>query len=96
MLSHDWPGNVRELINRIRRGLVMAEGDVISAYELGFEDASIILRPTELDTSRQQAERDAIVASLGRTGANISKAARDLGVSRSTMYRLIAKHAIRV
>jgi DNA-binding NtrC family response regulator len=95
MLDHDWPGNVRELINRIRRGLVMADGPSIGPSDLGFEDSVQDARLPELDTSRLLAERNAIVASLGRAGANVSKAARDLGVSRSTMYRLIAKHDIR-
>lgn len=47
-----------------------------------------------LGNSRLSAERIAIGESLARSGNNISQAARDLGVSRMTLYRLMAKHAI--
>ena len=49
-----------------------------------------------LDTSRASAERNSIVACLERTGRNISKSARELGVSRATLYRLLSKHSIGV
>jgi transcriptional regulator of acetoin/glycerol metabolism len=47
-----------------------------------------------LNIARTQAERDAIHLSLQRVGRNISQAARDLGVSRMTLYRLMEKHGI--
>lgn len=90
--EHDWPGNVRELINRTRRALVLSEGRLIGAHDLGLAP-----RPPHsggLDASRIDAERAAIGASLDRTGRNITHAARDLGVSRMTLYRLLAKHGI--
>ena len=90
--EHDWPGNVRELINRTRRAMVLAEGRLIGAHDLG------LIQPTAggrgLDASRIDAERAAISASLERAGRNITHAARDLGVSRMTLYRLLAKHDI--
>ena len=49
-----------------------------------------------LGSSRLSAERTAIGESLARTGNNISRAARELGVSRMTLYRLMAKHEISV
>ncbi|NRR29693.1 sigma-54-dependent Fis family transcriptional regulator [Oxalobacteraceae bacterium] len=96
LCAHDWPGNVRELLNRIRRAMVMAEGQLIHPYDLGLAE-----RPRDgaadgapLDDARVRAERDAIDASLIRAGKNISVAARELGVSRMTLYRLLAKHGI--
>jgi DNA-binding NtrC family response regulator len=94
--QHDWPGNVRELINRVRRAMVMAEGRLIAARDLGLE-AAPAPGPgggEALDGARLRAERDAIDGSLQRAGRNISQAARDLGVSRMTLYRLLAKHDI--
>jgi DNA-binding NtrC family response regulator len=95
MEQHDWPGNIRELINRMRRAMVLAEHRLIMPedLELSGSDDSIILRDG-LDNSRGSAERTAIWNSLARTGNNISQAARDLGVSRMTLYRLMAKHSI--
>jgi DNA-binding NtrC family response regulator len=92
--AHDWPGNVRELINRVRRALVMADGKWIEPDDL---DLAMPSPPIEavLDDARCSSERHAIRTCLDRTGQNVSRAARDLGVSRTTMYRLLAKHGMR-
>lgn len=92
--EHDWPGNVRELINRVRRAMVMAEGRLIRPQDLELGGARAPLDGAPLDDARTRAERDAIDASLRRAGKNITLAARDLGVSRMTLYRLLAKHGI--
>lgn len=94
IVSHDWPGNVRELINRVRRAMVMAEGRLISPADLGLDGASAAPDGAPLGDARIRAERDAIDASLLRAGRNITVAARELGVSRMTLYRLLAKHGI--
>jgi DNA-binding NtrC family response regulator len=93
ILDYDWPGNVRELINRVRRAMVMAEGRLIVPQDLGLS-APRATEAAQLDDARIRAERDAIDASLLRAGRNITLAARDLGVSRMTLYRLLAKHGI--
>ncbi|MYM31258.1 AAA domain-containing protein [Duganella sp. CY15W] len=92
--DYGWPGNVRELINRVRRAMVMAEGRLILPQDLGLAAATAKCAPLQLDDARVRAERDAIDASLLRAGRNITVAARDLGVSRMTLYRLLAKHGI--
>lgn len=94
--EHGWPGNVRELINRVRRALVMADGHLIMPEDLGLEQNGAILLPPALDEARMRTERTALSESLDRTGQNVSKAARHLGVSRTTMYRLLEKHGMRV
>ncbi|MDB5748435.1 MAG: Fis family transcriptional regulator [Massilia sp.] len=92
--AHGWPGNVRELINRVRRALVMADGKWIEPDDL---DLVMPSPPIEavLDDARCSSERHAIRTCLDRSGQNVSRAARDLGVSRTTMYRLLAKHGMR-
>ena len=95
MRDYHWPGNVRELINRVRRAMVMAEGRLIQPQDLGLGVATAAAAaPVQLDDARIRAERDAIDASLLRAGRNITLAARDLGVSRMTLYRLLAKHGM--
>ncbi|AWL04972.1 sigma 54-interacting transcriptional regulator [Massilia oculi] len=95
MARYDWPGNVRELINRVRRAMVLAEHRLVMPEDLDLPSAGPICPVREgLGNSRLSAERIAIGESLARSGNNISQAARDLGVSRMTLYRLMAKHAI--
>ncbi|MES2260191.1 MAG: sigma-54 dependent transcriptional regulator [Pseudomonadota bacterium] len=92
--AHPWPGNVRELINRVRRAMVMADGRLITPHDLGLDDPAAHPDGEPLDDARIRAERAAIQLSLQRAGSNITVAARDLGVSRMTLYRLLAKHGI--
>ncbi|NDP39230.1 MAG: sigma-54-dependent Fis family transcriptional regulator [Rhodoferax sp.] len=98
--AHDWPGNVRELINRIRRAMVMSEGRLITPEDLDLASPNAPEGPNEppngeaLEEARIRAERDAIHVCLQGSGRNISRAARDLGISRMTLYRLMDKHGI--
>ena len=93
MLAHDWPGNVRELFNRVQRAVVMADSRLIAP-----DDLELACEAHEhgvcLDAARTLAERDAIRFTLDRTGRNVTHAARELGVSRMTLYRLMEKHRI--
>lgn len=92
--AHDWPGNVRELINRVRRAMVMAEGRLITPEDLDLEIPTGLPNGEALESARVRAERDAIHVSLQDSGSNITRAARGLGVSRMTLYRLMEKHGI--
>jgi two-component system response regulator HydG len=93
MMAHDWPGNVRELYNRVQRAVVMTERRMITPQDLGLAVSESRIG-IGLDTARIMAERDAIHLSLNRVGRNITHAARELGVSRMTLYRLMEKHGI--
>jgi DNA-binding NtrC family response regulator len=94
MTAHDWPGNVRELINRIRRAMVLAEGKLIAPADLGLYHLDEQPLRVPLDEARMNAERHAISESLQSTGKNVSFAAKQLRISRMTLYRLMAKHRI--
>jgi two-component system, NtrC family, response regulator HydG len=93
MMSHDWPGNVRELCNRVQRATVMTDQRLITPLDLGLVMASGPVG-IGLDAVRTRAEREAIAQTLGRVGRNITRAARELGVSRMTLYRLMDKHGL--
>lgn len=96
MLEHSWPGNVRELVSRVRRGLILAESRLIEAADLGLERKSSIKEKIgNLSDYLYQAERQALDAVLTRHSRNMSQAARVLGISRPTFYRLLHKHQIR-
>jgi len=96
MGKHDWPGNVRELENRVRRGLVLAEGRQIEAFDLGLlGEEEISSSMGTLDDYKSRAERQALCDVLTRHSDNLSVAAKVLGVSRPTFYRLLHKHQIR-
>ena len=92
--EHEWPGNVRELINRVRRAVVMAEGRLIAPIDLGLAERNDLHVWDALEEARTRAECGAISLSLNQAGRNVTEAAKQLGVSRVTLYRLMAKHGI--
>ncbi|MGH8083688.1 MAG: sigma 54-interacting transcriptional regulator [Lysobacter sp.] len=92
--NHDWPGNVRELINRVRQAVVMAEGRLITAADLHIEGSASRPPPT-LEDSRDAATREAIERALQRNRGRLIDTARELAVSRVTLYRLMGRHGLR-
>ncbi|WP_197722066.1 sigma-54 dependent transcriptional regulator [Sulfuriflexus mobilis] len=92
--DYPWPGNVREMINKVRRAMLMCEGRLISAADLGLERRGPCRRIQRLDDARNNAEVDTIIAGLKQCRNNVSLAAKNLGVSRVTLYRLMEKHSI--
>jgi two-component system, NtrC family, response regulator len=94
--AHVWPGNVRELQNIIKRAAIMTDGNCVCADELALppgaraevadEEGSLDLR-----LAREKAERQVVVTALARVDGNIAKAAEILGVSRPTLYDLMAR-----
>jgi two-component system NtrC family response regulator len=94
--SYQWPGNVRELENVIRRAVIMADGQGISAADIGIsETQDPELMQLNLRQVREEAEKDAVLRALGRVNGNLSKAADLLGVSRPTLYELIHRFGLK-
>jgi DNA-binding NtrC family response regulator len=94
MRRHEWPGNVRELINRIRQALVMSDGKLITPEDLGLKQDIAVCNLHDLETARAEAEKKTILAMTAFTRRNMTEAARRLGVTRATLYRLIYKHKL--
>lgn len=91
MSVYPWPGNVRELINRVHRAVIMSENRLISAEDLGLESYAVDQRSVTLEQARASFDRDIIETSLRANGNNITQTARQLGVSRVTLYRILNK-----
>jgi len=89
--AHPWPGNIRELENCIKRATIMADGNQISRDDVGLESSrsEAVAETLDLRTIRDAAEKNAIVAALGRVNGNMVKAAEMLGISRPTLYDLM-------
>jgi len=100
LVNYDWPGNIRELINAIEYAFVLCPDDEIQLNHLpanmtgqsGFSSVkrSNKGRPTSPD------EKEAILATLKKTGGNKTKAAKILGISRVTLWKRLKEHHIQV
>lgn len=92
--AHKWPGNVRELENRIKGAVIMSEGAVVTANDLGLQDPGEDPEYLNLRVARQRAEVQAVRQSLAVARGNLSQAAKLLGITRPTLYDLLARNQI--
>jgi two-component system NtrC family response regulator len=94
--AYSWPGNVRELENKVKTAMIMAEGALITAEDMGLKQGEGGELLFNLKEVRTRAERQAIQQALSITDGNISRTAELLGVSRPTLYDLLEKYGMRV
>lgn len=108
LLNHDWPGNVRELRNAMERAVVLAAGSVVEpevlpeeirnnkGQPMAFLEIPQYPHAEELTpiTPLRELERAAIIEALSRLGNNVTKTAKQLGISKATLFRKLKQYGI--
>jgi two-component system NtrC family response regulator len=94
MSTQYWPGNVRELQNRIRRSVIMCEGNTINPEDLELTTSTQARTGITLKAAKEELEREMVQAVLKRHEGKVTAAATELGVSRPTIYELMDRHGI--
>ena len=94
--NYSWPGNVRELENKVKRALILLDGNQVASEDLELENTKTDDMPFNLREVREEAERKAVLRALNHVNGNIAQAAETLGVSRPTLYDLIKKLNIEI
>ncbi|HRI81315.1 MAG TPA: sigma-54 dependent transcriptional regulator, partial [Opitutaceae bacterium] len=92
MRAYAWPGNVRELDHAVERGVLMAQGKVVRAADLGLNAGQAAPRLEEM--SIEEVEAFLIKKTLARCNGNARQAAEELGLSRSAFYRRLEKYGL--
>jgi len=94
--KHSWPGNIRELQHSVERAVIMSESNVLQPQDFFLsqmddsepEDNSVDV------TNLEEREKLLIRKVIDKHGGNISKAAKELGLTRASLYRRIEKHGL--
>ena len=101
LLAYDYPGNVRQLEHIVQRAVAIARGPQIETEDLPEElfaarnaDPASHAADGSVAAARERAEREMIIATLARHRGELSAAARELQVSRTTLWRMMKKHQI--
>lgn len=107
LLDYDWPGNVRQLENVVQRALTVSDGSKIASTAFTDELTTVPHRGSHgvnlealsyremLETARDRATREYLVALMKDVGGNVTHAAERAGIERESMHRLIKKHGVR-
>src|ERR1051325_4651382 len=94
LLMYSWRGNIRELVNMISRPVVLSSRTILKPNDLGLALDQI---PTDVNLkfAKKAIEMDFVKKALHRNGGIVSRAARELGISRVNLYQLLEKYNIR-
>jgi transcriptional regulator with PAS, ATPase and Fis domain len=95
-MSYHYPGNVRELQYTIERAVIMADEDMLQAKDLIFSPIESAMaddnEPVEMKLST--IEKNTILKVIEKNNGNITKAAKELGLTRTALYRRLSKYDI--
>ncbi|MEI9957046.1 MAG: helix-turn-helix domain-containing protein [Ferruginibacter sp.] len=91
---YHYPGNVRELQYSIERAVIMAEGDHLQADDIIFSpiESSGPMSEEAGDLKLSTIEKNTILRVIEKHNGNISKAAVELGITRTALYRRLSKY----
>ena len=90
LCEYHWPGNIRELEHTVERAVIMAEGSIIEILGLHLGDN----RPNPEGLNLEDMEKHYVIKALDKHRGNISKAAKDLGLTRAALYRRMEKYGL--
>jgi two-component system response regulator HydG len=93
--KYNWPGNVRELRHAVERAVIMSDSETLSPEDFFLPDSKTLPDEVTLDTyNLGDVEEKVIRAVLIKHQGNISRAAEELGLTRTSLYRRMQKYGL--
>jgi two-component system response regulator HydG len=93
--KYSWPGNIRELQHAIERAVIMSEEDTLSPEDFFFLANNPSSNDIQADNyNLEEIEKNIIQKAINKHNGNISKAAKELGLTRASLYRRLEKHGL--
>jgi len=97
LLQYHYPGNVRELQYSIERAIIMSENDILSNEDVIFspiEKSQVHTTSRNEEHNLLELERNTILKVIEKHNGNISQASKELGITRTALYRRLSKYNI--
>nr|WP_262897325.1 sigma-54 dependent transcriptional regulator [Rufibacter sp. SYSU D00308] len=93
---YDWPGNIRELEHVLERASIISENQVLQPQDFFFLQTQqpLSAEPMSQSINLDEVERATVAKAMGKHDGNISKAAKELGLSRASLYRRLEKYGL--
>lgn len=93
--TYHWPGNVRELQHAIERATILSDSEILQPHDFFFSPQEREKKELSFDNyNLEQVEKTVIRKTLEKYSGNISQAAKELGLTRASLYRRMEKHDI--
>ena len=90
-----WPGNIRELIHTLERAVILAESQILQPADFLFPDTEKKVEGVVFDNyNLENVEKTVIRKALKKHAGNVSHAAKDLGLTRTSLYRRMEKYGL--
>jgi DNA-binding NtrC family response regulator len=97
MSKHPWPGNIRELQHSLERAIILSNSSVLQPEDFNFSTASAKEGDQQVNLDQfnlEEVEKLLIRKVLKKYNGNITQAASELGLTRSSLYRRLEKHGL--
>ncbi len=94
LLKYKWPGNVRELQHTMEKAVILADDKVLNENSFLLTDTNINLQKELQGKTIEEMERDMILASIHKEKGNMSAVAKNLGITRQTIYKKLKRYGI--
>ncbi|KPK87909.1 MAG: AAA family ATPase [Bacteroides sp. SM23_62_1] len=94
LMKYKWPGNIRELKHTIEKAVILSDSNVLKPEDILFSQLKTPSIPEQKQMALQDIEKHAIKNALENNRGNIARAAKELGLSRQTVYNKIVKYKL--
>jgi DNA-binding NtrC family response regulator len=94
LLQYQWPGNVRELQHTIEKAVILTNGNMITAEDLALSTSARMTVSAPRTKRLDDLEKEAMQDALRNNGGNIVQAAKELGITRQTLYNKMKRYGL--
>lgn len=95
LMSYSFPGNIRELQYTIERAVILCDKEELTATEIIFSNLETSAKPVDIDDMKlSNVEKNTVIRVLEKHNGNITQAAKELGITRTALYRRLNKYEI--